>query len=169
MSAGEGERRTGGAGRVRRFERRLYARILDPDARRQPSPSEPGGSFEHNLDASYCLLTTFKRDGTAVPTPVWFALHERALYVRSDAQAGKVKRIRRDSRVSVAPCTARGKPTGKAVAGRARILPATESAPAEAALTRRYGLGRRIYKLLSGSDDRVYIEVRPLALPETHS
>ena len=91
------------------------------------------------------MLVTFRRSGEPVPTPVWFGLHDGRMYVESLADAGKVKRLRRDGRVRVAPCTARGKPTGPFAEGGGRILSAAEEHIAESALDRHYGLRRRVY------------------------
>ena len=70
----------------------------------------------------YISLTTFKRDGTPVSTPVWVARDEGRLLVWTAASSWKVRRIRRDSHVQVAPSTATGKARGPAIDGRARIL-----------------------------------------------
>jgi len=56
----------------------------------------------------YMSLATFRRNGTEVATPVWFAAVDGRLYVVSAGEAGKVKRIRNASRVRVAPCDVRG-------------------------------------------------------------
>ena len=55
----------------------------------------------------YLNLESFKRDGTPVQTPVWFAEEQGVLYVYTLANAGKVKRIRRNPRIRIAPCTMR--------------------------------------------------------------
>src|SRR5918911_433100 len=60
----------------------------------------------------YLNLESFKRDGTPVQTPVWFAEEEGVLYVYTLVNAGKVKRIRRHPRIRLAPCTMRGTVTG---------------------------------------------------------
>ena len=109
----------------------------------------------------YCLLVTYKRGGEGVPTPVWFGLADGKLYVRSEANVAKVKRVRNDPRVRVAPCTVRGKPLGPPAEGRARLLEQPgEGAKAEAALQANYGLGRKVYggTLRAGA---VYLEVTP--------
>jgi len=68
-------------------------------------------------------LTTFKRDGTAVATPVWVVSDDgRRLLVWSGAQTWKVKRIRRDPNVRVTPCDAKGKVQGDSIDGTARLL-----------------------------------------------
>lgn len=61
----------------------------------------------------YLNLQTFRRSGAAVSTPVWFAAQADRLYVYSLARAGKVKRIRNDARVRIAPCNAFGKIEGE--------------------------------------------------------
>lgn len=57
----------------------------------------------------YVRLTTFKKDGTPVPTPVWLAQDGDALIVISNATTGKIKRLRHTSRVLLAPCDQRGR------------------------------------------------------------
>ena len=120
--------------------------------------------FEHLQGHKYCLLVTYRRSGEAVPTPVWFGLHDQKLYVRSERAVAKVKRIRNDPRVRVAPCTVRGKPLGPPVEGRARVLdqPGDEQ-EAEAALNANYGLGRKIYEGAGSAlgGETVYLEITP--------
>jgi PPOX class probable F420-dependent enzyme len=109
----------------------------------------------------YCHLTTFRRDGTPVPSPVWFGLGDGKLYLRSEAHVGKVKRVRNDPHVRVAPCSFRGKPLGPATEGTARVLSADEEARAEAAIGANYGAGRRVYEGMGGGLELVYLEVTP--------
>jgi PPOX class probable F420-dependent enzyme len=70
----------------------------------------------------YISLATFRRDGRAVETPVWFAAHAGKLYVFSEAKAGKVKRLRNSSRIRVAPCSFRGAVHGPWVEGNGHLL-----------------------------------------------
>ncbi len=102
--------------------------------------------------ARYVLLTTFRRSGAPVATP-FGALHRAgALYCFTDARSGKVKRIRREPRVEVAPCTQRGEPLAPLVPGLARILVGPEAAAIGAAFnelwTRQFGLMWRIGKAI---------------------
>jgi uncharacterized protein len=92
----------------------------------------------------YVLLTTFRRDGRAVPTPVWVVRDSDALVVWTPADSGKVKRIRRSGRVTVAPCDLRGKPHGASVPGRARLTDAATSSHARDLLKKKYGLIGRL-------------------------
>jgi PPOX class probable F420-dependent enzyme len=124
----------------------------------------PFGALEGH---KYCQLATFRRDGHAVRTPMWFALDGDRLYLKTEDPSGKVKRIRNDGRVTVAPCTVLGRDLSPAVNGVARILPPTEAARAETTLRRRYGLGRWLFTVLVEPVFRwrglapVYLEITP--------
>lgn len=103
--------------------------------------------------AKYVLLTTFKRDGSAVPTPVWAvptessAADATAIAVWTSRDTGKVKRIRNSSRVTVGPCTMRGVPTGAAVEATATLLDTAGTIRVQEAVGRKYGwLGRVIIR-----------------------
>jgi PPOX class probable F420-dependent enzyme len=98
---------------------------------------------------NYISLTTFRKTGKAVVTPVWFAEQSGTIYVESGKNEGKIKRIRHTARVTLAPCTLSGKVTGPTVEGKARLLTgAQEIATAQAALSKKYGLTRRMYYFL---------------------
>ena len=90
--------------------------------------------------AKYVLLTTFRRDGRPVATPIWVAPDGDALVVWTGTGTGKVKRIRNSGRVTVAPCDFRGTTSGPAVSGQASLLPPAESERARALIRRKYGL-----------------------------
>jgi hypothetical protein len=119
----------------------------------------------------YLLVTTFRRDGRAVPTPVWAARDGDSLVVWSASDAGKVKRIRRDGAVRLAPCTVRGAPTGPEVAGHAELLDAEESERARGLIASRYGLLGRVTMLGSrlrrGPTGTVGIRLTVPTQPET--
>jgi uncharacterized protein len=85
------------------------------------------------------LLTTRKRDGTTVGTPVHIALDQDGrAYVRTWSATGKVKRMRNFPQVWIAPCTGRGKPTGTQMQATARLLAGPEAAVAAKALAAKY-------------------------------
>lgn len=71
------------------------------------------------------LLTTFRRDGEPVATPVSITLAAGHAYFVTSAGSGKAKRLARCDRVRLAPCTVGGTPLGEALDGRARLLDAT--------------------------------------------
>jgi PPOX class probable F420-dependent enzyme len=88
----------------------------------------------------YVSLTTFRRDGRAVSTPVWFVRENGNLLVETDGNSYKVKRIRRNKNVAVASCNAMGRIDGEVVAAHAAILPAAELPRVERLLHRKYRL-----------------------------
>jgi hypothetical protein len=94
--------------------------------------------------ASYALVTTYRRDGRAVPTPVWVVRDGDGLAIWTVTDSGKVKRIRRNATVHIGPCDVRGKPTGDQVPGHATILDATGTARVRELLRRKYGLLGRL-------------------------
>ncbi len=109
------------------------------------------------------LLATFRRSGVAVATPVWAAEADGHFYVRSERTAGKLKRLRNDSRVLVAPCTVRGKPLGAPLEATASVVPPEREHVAEQALVSRYGLGRALFEWTFDRMriDMCYLEIVP--------
>jgi uncharacterized protein len=104
------------------------------------------------FDGKYLSLTSFKRDGTGVSTPVWFASDDRHLLVETDANSYKVKRIRRDPHVRIALCDARGRLRGESLEADARVLSEDERERVERLLARKYRIDRvailPIYRLI---------------------
>ena len=90
----------------------------------------------------YISLATFRKSGTAVNTPVWFADDDGKIFIFTNPNSGKVKRIRNNPEVRVAPSTMRGRITGPEFPGRARLLSPAESAHARQLLERKYWLMR---------------------------
>ncbi|MEV6360406.1 PPOX class F420-dependent oxidoreductase [Nocardia asteroides] len=91
-------------------------------------------------DANFVLLTTFRKDGTPVGTPVWAVARDDKLYVWTVTDSWKVKRIRRNPEVTLQPCDARGKTHGAVAGGTARILDAAETDQVRSWLRRKYWL-----------------------------
>src|ERR1043166_2989539 len=110
----------------------------------------------------YLNLERVKRDGTPVQTPVWFAEEQGILYVYTLANAGKVKRIRRNSRIRIALCTMRGTVIGPWVEAEAPIVNATTAAHGHVLLRRKYGWLKGIGDLFSRllHRERVVIAMR---------
>jgi PPOX class probable F420-dependent enzyme len=103
--------------------------------------------------SKYVNLTTYRKDGTAVATPVWQVMHGAELVVVSDANAWKVKRIRNNSQVVVTVCDFRGRvaPGAPSAKGEARLLDELGTQEARALLAKKYvtsRLGNRLAKLL---------------------
>jgi PPOX class probable F420-dependent enzyme len=87
----------------------------------------------------YANLTTFRKGGEPVTTPVWFALVDGRVYVETGPESGKVKRMRNNPRVVLTPSTPWGAPRGESVEGVARIVdPNDAPGRARAALLAKY-------------------------------
>ena len=90
--------------------------------------------------AKYLSLTTFRRDGTPVATPVWLVRDGESLRVITQADSGKAKRLRHNDHVLLAPCDARGNLKGTQVAGTATLQDPGETARTAEMVEKRYGL-----------------------------
>jgi PPOX class probable F420-dependent enzyme len=104
----------------------------------------------------YISLTTFRKNGAAVATPVWFGEDDGKLYVMSRSDSGKCKRLRNNPTVQVAPCTMRGKVIGPEFPGQARILAGDDSPRARQTVRRKYWLARVPFLW---SKENVYLEI----------
>lgn len=96
----------------------------------------------------YLSLETYRRTGQAVATPVWFVVDGGVIYVYSLAGAGKVKRIRNNPRVRIAPCDVRGALKGAWLDATARIVDEREAAAAQKLLVAKYGWQKKLFDLL---------------------
>ncbi|WP_186626416.1 PPOX class F420-dependent oxidoreductase [Rhodococcus sp. BP22] len=97
-------------------------------------------TFANIADGKYVSLTTFKKDGTPVATPLWGARDGDRLLVWTTTDSWKVKRIKRNPSVTIAPCSARGKVEGDAVDGVAEIMDAAGTEKARSAISSKYGI-----------------------------
>ncbi|TXL89579.1 PPOX class F420-dependent oxidoreductase [Streptomyces sp. IB2014 016-6] len=88
----------------------------------------------------YVSLTTYRKDGTGVDTPVWHAVDGGVLYIWTRSDSWKVKRLRNDSRVVVTACDARGRiaPGAATAEGTARLLEGEDAAQVNKFLARKY-------------------------------
>ncbi|WP_151773887.1 PPOX class F420-dependent oxidoreductase [Streptomyces abyssomicinicus] len=116
--------------------------------------------------APYVSVTTFRKDGRAVATPVWVVPDgEGTLAVWTRVDSGKVKRIRRDGRVTVAPCDFRGNLKGEAVEARARLGTPEDVARVRRGIIRKYGLSGRLTllgsRLRGGHTSTVAVLITP--------
>ena len=127
-----------------------------------------------DLRREQCIaLTTFRKTGQAVTTPVWFAISLGTIYVETHADAGKLKRLRHTARVTLAPCTYSGKVTGSVSEGNARLLTESqESTAASVALAKKYGVMRSLYHFVRNARrmlqrkakvEVVYIAIEPIS------
>jgi len=90
----------------------------------------------------YISLTTFRKTGVGIPTPVWFGEEDGKRYVMTRSDMGKAKRIRNNPKKKIAPCTIRGKVTGPGFSATARVLPPEEHQHAPKTINRKYWMAR---------------------------
>lgn len=114
-----------------------------------PDPTDPGGSRAAQLDrlssGNYVSLVTFRADGTEVPTAVWIVRDGDALLVVTDPSSGKVRRIRANPRVRLAPCDVRGRESGERVDATATLLDEAGTQRAIDLVRRRFGMLGRFF------------------------
>ena len=116
-------------------------------------------------DEAFVSLTTFRRSGDPVATPVWVARDDDALVVTTGADSGKVKRLRRDGRVELRPCTRSGAVADDAstATGTAVVVETGQEGPM-AAIRAKYGLQFRLIMLIErvarrGRTNRVILRI----------
>ncbi|MGB3635603.1 MAG: PPOX class F420-dependent oxidoreductase [Rubrobacteraceae bacterium] len=130
--------------------------LIVSEERNAPHP------FSYLEGHSYINLTTFRKSGEPVSTPLWFALHEGKLHATTEPDSGKMKRIRNNPSVLLAPCNAWGKEKGPRVEGLARSVEDEPTGEAEAALHQKYRLGLGLFHLFGQQDiGKVVLEIRP--------
>lgn len=100
--------------------------------------------------ARYISLVTFRKDGTGVATPVWFAVDGQGrLVVYSELHAGKMKRARNNPNVQVGPCTMKGAPTGGLVEATTVEIVGGERREIDTLLIKKYGWQKRSIDIAS--------------------
>ena len=97
-----------------------------------------GDLLEPFIHQRAVLLTSYRRDGTPVGTAVNMAVDGDRAFVRTPHRTGKVKRLRNNPNVEIAPSTFLGKPTGPAIRAQARLLSGDEAKYASGKLARKY-------------------------------
>jgi PPOX class probable F420-dependent enzyme len=113
----------------------------------------------------YLLVSSYRKNGTLVPSPVWVVEDGGALGVWTAADSWKVKRIRNRADVLIGPCDLRGNPTGEQVPATAEICDPEMTARYRTLIARKYGLVGRLTllgsKLRRGASGPVGIRNTP--------
>jgi uncharacterized protein len=120
-----------------------------------------------NLDQfhkqSYLSIETYRRTGVGVRTPVWFAQVDQAFYVRTQADSGKVKRIRNNPQVKIVPCKVDGTPLGDWVPATARVLKdGTAEREIDRLFDKKYGVMKKLFALAGAFQRRqeIFLEIQ---------
>jgi PPOX class probable F420-dependent enzyme len=153
--------------RVTRKSYRLADLLRDKQAFQVAIQGAVRGDFSAFAGVRQCLLVTFNRLGAAVPSPMNFGMADGKIYMRTEGGSAKVKRLRNNPRVVIAPSTFRGKPRAAPVAATARILPDSEVERADAIIAANWTLVMKLgERTLDHTTHRfdmppVYIEFTP--------
>ena len=103
----------------------------------------------------YLNLETFRKNGIGVKTPVWFVQEGEVLYVRTIADSYKVKRIRNNPQVNIAPCKVDGKLLGDWIKAEAREVSGEEiDRKVDRLLDKKYGLMKKLFTMAGGREGR---------------
>jgi len=106
-------------------------------------------------EANYLNLSTFRKTGVAVNTPVWFAHDGKHIYVLSAGNAGKIKRLKNSSRSAVAHCTYSGKLLGNWHPATGLLIDAEQARYAHGLFVKKYGLQMRAFDFFSWLGGRI--------------
>jgi PPOX class probable F420-dependent enzyme len=122
------------------------------------------GSFDFLDGQQFIALTTYRKSGEPVATPVWFTRQGESLFVYTSASSGKAKRLRKDPRVRLVASDARGTPCSESADGLASF-PAEAEWPAITKLFKaKYGVQYSMFGILGrlrGQDDRLFLRISP--------
>jgi uncharacterized protein len=109
----------------------------------------PAADLKALFPGRYLSVTSFKRDGTGIATPVWFVSDGTRLFAFTDLHSAKVRRVRRNPDVLVAPCRVDGKLRSKRVSARVEVLTGTpELERVQKLLLERYKISYRLVMLM---------------------
>jgi PPOX class probable F420-dependent enzyme len=128
--------------------------------------TEGTSPFAYLANEQFVSLKTFRKSGEAVATPIWFAFDpedDRKLYFVTDEKTGKVKRLRNNSRVQLAPCDRAGNVHGPEIEATATFVSQTERLRANAILAKRFGLFYRVIAFIAAfrRSQRTWLEITP--------
>src|SRR5580765_6785297 len=95
--------------------------------------------LSHLSNFKYINIETFKKNGSGVRTPIWFIIYQDIIYFRTDSKSGKVKRIRNNPHVRIAPCDIRGNLKGNWFDGKVKFADSAESSITYSMIDKKYG------------------------------
>lgn len=105
----------------------------------------------------YIVLETLRKNNTPVKTPVWFVLKNNLIYIITREQTGKIKRLKNNQNVRLAPSTLRGKPTGNWLTGIASFVSKQEASEAITLRRKKYGFMDRVAQFASKSKGELIV------------
>ena len=97
----------------------------------------------------YIDIETYRKNGAGVRTPIWFVVYQGLIYFRTDAKSGKVKRIRNNPHVRIAPCDIRGNLKGSWFDGKVNFADSAESSMVYSMIDKKYGFVTRLIRMFN--------------------
>lgn len=97
----------------------------------------------------YINIETFRKNGTGVRTPIWFVVYQGLIYFRTDAKSGKVKRIRNNPHVRIAPCDIRGNVNENWSDGNVNFAGSAESSIVYSMIDKKYGFVATLIRIFN--------------------
>lgn len=122
-------------------------------------------SFAALADPRYVNITTYRKNGTTVRTPVWICLENDKAYLWTSLDSFKAKRLQNNPACELTPCNANGKKEfGPTVQGTARLLPAADFAAKRALFRKKYGWQGYLFEVINASrrTPQCYFEILPM-------
>ena len=101
------------------------------------------------IDQKYINLETYKKDGTAIRTPVWFVIDKNLIYVITKDSTGKVKRLKNNQDVQIVSCSFKGKPKNEWIRGKAEKITGEGADMAIKLRKKKYGMSARLIGLFT--------------------
>jgi PPOX class probable F420-dependent enzyme len=101
------------------------------------------------LNQKYINLETYRRNGQAVRTTVWFVMDAGTIYIRTDMNSGKIKRIKNNPNIRITPSGARGQLKGKWIEGKIKMAGSLELEHANQLLEQKYGIQGKIIRIFN--------------------
>jgi len=101
------------------------------------------------LNQKYINLETYRRNGQAVRTTVWFVMDAGTIYIRTDMNSGKIKRIKNNPNIRITPSGARGQLKGKWIEGKIKMAGSLELEHAIQLLEQKYGIQGKIIRIFN--------------------
>jgi PPOX class probable F420-dependent enzyme len=143
--------------------KRLLVALRSKDADTLVDLPVQHGGFSSLGGHKHCLVVTYRKDGRPVAQPVWPGYDGDRVYIWTEIQAYKAKRLRNNPLALIAPCSFRGKPLGPPIAARGRILETeAERRHAESVIRSQWGWKRKMFERTSRPlTDVHYLELVP--------
>lgn len=111
-------------------------------------------------DHKYINLETYKKNGQAVQTPVWFVIFDGQVFVMTTQNTGKVKRIKNNADVRIMPCGMRGEPKGEWIPAKARFADESETQKAIQMRNKKYGFKAKLVGMFIKKDTPTVISIQ---------